>query len=69
MILARTMKKTCAVCGKEIEVELLPGGVFEGGHFFGIVEVPIEGTGEKKEVEYWECPECYRDALRGDLSD
>ncbi len=33
-------------------------GRYRGGHYFG--KIPIERLKkEKKEIEYWECPNCY----------
>lgn len=79
-IIINRLKRTCAVCGKEIKVNIYKDRSYRGGHYFGKMEIPIrkgkykkvgstilcnekvdvvDWTGEKKEVEYWECSECY----------
>ncbi len=69
-IIINRLKRTCAVCGKEIKVIIYKDRSYRGGHYFGKMEIPIrkgkykkvdvvDWTGEKKEVEYWECSKCY----------
>jgi hypothetical protein len=77
-----TITRKCVVCGKNFEITLLENSKYEGGHYFGKIEIPIgegehkvigqsdilgkdkkvdvvEWTGESKEIEYWECDDCY----------
>jgi DNA-directed RNA polymerase subunit RPC12/RpoP len=44
------MKRTCAVCGKEIEITVNKDKTYTGGHYFGEL---------LKDAEYWECNKCY----------
>jgi len=34
------IKRTCSVCGAEIEIIVYDDGSYQGGHFFGEVAVP-----------------------------
>jgi len=42
------MEKTCAVCGKKVQVILYKNRTYRGGEYFG----------KKEKGEYWECLEC-----------
>lgn len=50
----KSLKKSCACCGKEIEVKLFPDKTYLGGNYF--FKVPSE----KGILEYWECDSCYK---------
>ena len=50
----RTMKRSCVVCGKKLEIKVFKDRKYTGGHYFGKI---LEG--EKDEFEYWECDNCY----------
>lgn len=52
----RKIGKRCVVCGKAITVYVYPDGRYRGGHYFGTISLEKP----KREVEYWECPRCYR---------
>ena len=79
----RILERTCAVCGRKLEIEIDENGkILRGGHYFGKIDIPDEGAEvvhkgktrigdlelevvdytRKKEVEYWECDECYNSA-------
>lgn len=49
----RMINRKCLICGKEITVKVYPDGSYEGGHYFGDIEL------DGKKIEYWECGECY----------
>jgi len=46
----RKIRRECVVCGKRIYVTVYEDGYYRGGHFFGKIGLPIEGTGEYKKV-------------------
>ena len=52
-IVAQTTR-TCAICGKPLTISIGPDRIYRGGYYFGTVPV------KKKNVEYWECRNCYR---------
>lgn len=35
----------CLVCGKKLRIELKGNGEYKGGHYFGILKIPV-GEGE-----------------------
>lgn len=41
--------RKCIVCGKELKIRLLDDSTYEGGHFFGRMELPV-GDGEYKKM-------------------
>jgi len=65
--------RKCLACGKTIFVKLHSDGTYEGGHYFGIIEVPKSEVkeeyrnhpnyrGEDSEnvyFEFWECQDCF----------
>ena len=89
----KKVTRECLVCGKELTITLDDDGNFEGGYFFGIINLRIgdwtisklvDGKFKRyipyykilyfklrdlkrlilkqyKEIEYWECEECYND--------
>lgn len=56
----KTIKRKCLDCGAEIIVTVKKGGAYSGGHYFG--KLPSEMTKNKKEMEHWECDDCYNKA-------
>jgi hypothetical protein len=51
---SKILKRNCALCEAEIVVTVQPDGAYDNGHYFG---------GKEKDMEYWECDGCYREAL------
>lgn len=45
------VKRNCSVCGAELDIKVAKDRSYRGGHYFGEVEVPVEGA---KEVELYE---------------
>ncbi|OGE08819.1 hypothetical protein A3A60_02860 [Candidatus Curtissbacteria bacterium RIFCSPLOWO2_01_FULL_42_26] len=48
------LDRHCVVCGKKILIKVYPSKKYQGGHFFGKVELE-----NGKKAEYWECNKCY----------
>jgi len=46
----RKRKRFCLVCGKRIIITFYPDGHYRGGYYFGILHLPIKGTGEYKKT-------------------
>lgn len=47
----RTIQRDCLVCGTTIEVTVTEDGTYDGGHYFGEVTVPVDGTdGEYEKI-------------------
>lgn len=46
----RKRRRECAICGKRIYVTVYEDGHYRNGHFFGKLELPVEGTGEYKKI-------------------
>lgn len=42
----RKINRVCLVCGKKIYATVFANGKYTSGHYFGRLDVPIEGTGE-----------------------
>ncbi|MBI4652713.1 hypothetical protein HY750_00450 [Candidatus Kuenenbacteria bacterium] len=57
-IIKDRLERSCVVCGKKIKIILYTNFSYRGGHYFS--------NGNKKpkdsNLEYWECPKCYRGA-------
>src|SRR3989344_6277023 len=47
------LKRTCAVCGNSITIDLHPNRKYSGGHYFGELSI------DNKKIEYWECNRCF----------
>jgi len=45
--------RMCAVCGKDIVIEVNQDKSYLGGHYFGTLNINDEKD------EYWECDSCY----------
>ncbi|MDD5065544.1 MAG: hypothetical protein PHF84_00720 [bacterium] len=56
----KTILRRCSVCDKKITIIINRDRTYKNGHYFGEIKIPA-GKGKEKEVEYWECPECYKD--------
>jgi len=68
-----TISRICLVCGKPLRINIFEDHTYEGGHYFGVMEIPkeiVEGNprehpnyaGEENgyvKIEYWECSRCY----------
>ncbi|MBU2541949.1 MAG: hypothetical protein ABIJ23_01300 [Candidatus Magasanikbacteria bacterium] len=52
-VINKRLKKTCACCGKEVNVIVYSDRTYRGGHYF--FKIPVKG----EQIEYWECPKCY----------
>jgi len=46
--------RNCIVCGKRIVIALYRDRTYEGGHFFGKLNIA-----KRKKAEYWECNRCF----------
>lgn len=46
--------RDCVVCGRKIVITLYSDRTYEGGHFFGKLNI-----GKGKKAEYWECNKCF----------
>ncbi len=64
----KKIKRTCAICGKDLNIELDIDNPTEegkypytGGHYWGNL---FDGTHIK--AEYWECDECYNESDPGE---
>ena len=44
----KTIERKCVVCGRKIIIRLKERGKYTGGHFFGKISIPIDGTGKYK---------------------
>ena len=57
------LDRKCAICGKELLLEIANDTrkILSGGEYFGTIK-----TETGKEVEYWECSECYSDVNKGE---
>lgn len=42
----RRIKRKCLVCGKNIHVAIYRNGSYSNGHYFGVLKLPIKGTGK-----------------------
>ncbi|MBU0662852.1 MAG: hypothetical protein ABH854_00930 [Candidatus Diapherotrites archaeon] len=42
----RKLKRMCLVCGKKIYTTVFENGRYTNSHYFGVLKLPIEGTGE-----------------------
>ena len=51
--MTKTLKRTCALCGKKLTIVVNDDKSYSGGNFFGDLSVKGE------ETEFWECDECY----------
>lgn len=40
--------RKCSICGKRIRFNVDSKGKYDNGHFFGLMKIPVEGTGEWK---------------------
>ena len=52
----KLLTRYCVICSKNISIVVYANKTYEGGHFFGKIEV-----GKKKKAEYWECNGCYNE--------
>jgi len=50
------LDRHCVVCGKKIVIKVYPSKKYQGGHYFGKVDLE-----NGKKPEYWECDSCYLD--------
>ena len=55
----RTMKRTCAICGKQLIILVAGNKTYSGGHFFGKMNLGNE------QAEYWECDDCFVEWPKG----
>lgn len=43
------MKRKCAVCGKKLEIKVYKNRKYEGGYYFGKIDIPV-GKGEWRKI-------------------
>ncbi len=43
------LTKHCAVCGRKLEITIHPDSSYDGGHYFGKMNIPI-GKGENVKI-------------------
>jgi len=48
------LDRHCVVCGKKMLIKVFPSKKYQGGNFFGDVEIDND-----RKAEYWECDRCY----------
>lgn len=46
----RKIKSKCSICGKVIKININKKGKYCNGYYFGVMGMPIKGTGEYKKV-------------------
>jgi len=54
----KVISRRCSVCGRKLTVIVNEDGSYSGGHFFGKIDVTIDGR--RIRGEYWECESCYK---------
>lgn len=57
----KTLERSCANCGVDLDVTLYKDGTYDGGHFF---DVAFDEYGE-----LWECGDCFDEASAGGEAD
>lgn len=48
------LNSQCAICGKKLKITVYPNKTYEGGHYFGKIDL-----NNNKTAEYWEYNRCY----------
>lgn len=54
------LERNCAVWEKKLAITVYDNREYEGGYYFGKIEIPIKRTGKYKKVGYRECENCYK---------
>ena len=49
-IAIRRIRRKCLVCGKQINIKIYHDKHYHNSHHFGIMDLPIKGTGEYKAI-------------------
>jgi len=62
---SRTIRRSCIVCGKKLNIVVYPNRRYRGGHYFRSV-LPENKEFKKIFGEYWECEKCYQEAKAAD---
>ena len=52
----RNLVRFCVICEKRLQIIVNLDKTYNGGHFFGKIELD-----KNKKAEYWECDNCYAD--------
>ena len=47
---SKTIKRGCVVCAKKISIKIYPDGYYRNAHYFGVMKIPVKGTGEYKKT-------------------
>lgn len=46
----KKITRKCVICGKSIKIRVDEKGKYDNGNYFGIMNVPIKGTGHYKKT-------------------